>query len=144
MGGAFLFGGLLGFVPGVVRNGLYLGIFMVNIPHNILHIVSGMMFLVAAMISADLTRLWFRAFGVVYAAMAVWGLYLGEGMICGVISNNRVDAWGHAGLALIMLVIGFARCGIPCLTQRGAVQYPRSAKARAETEGGNLVNWRPN
>jgi hypothetical protein len=29
-------------------------------------------------------------------------------MICGVISNNRYDSWGHAVLALILLVIGFA------------------------------------
>src|SRR5579863_5653247 len=109
MGTAFLFGGLLGFVPGIVENGLYLGIFMVNVPHNILHIVSGVIFLVASIIGAGITRLWFQAFGLVYAAMAVWGLYVGDGMICGVISNNRYDAWGHAGLALAMLLIGFAR-----------------------------------
>jgi hypothetical protein len=47
MGSAFLFGGLLGFVPGVVKDGLYLGIFMVNIPHNVLHIASGAIFLLA-------------------------------------------------------------------------------------------------
>ena len=107
MGTAFLFGGLLGFVPGIVENGLYLGFFMVNVPHNILHIVSGVIFLVASIIGAGITRLWFQAFGLVYAAMAVWGLYVGDGMICGVISNNRYDAWGHAGLALAMLLVGF-------------------------------------
>jgi hypothetical protein len=107
-GGAFLFGGLLGFVPGVVENGLYLGIFMVNIPHNILHIVSGAIFLIASMIGAGVTHQWFQVFGIVYASMAVWGLYVGDGMICGVISNNRYDAWGHAGLALAMLLISFA------------------------------------
>jgi hypothetical protein len=111
MGGAFLFGGLLGFVPGVVRNGLYLGIFMVNVPHNILHILSGSMFLAASVIGAKVTRWWFRTFGIVYAVMAIWGLYVGEGMICGIISNNRIDAWGHAGLALTMLVIGFGNPG---------------------------------
>jgi hypothetical protein len=36
MGSAFLFGGLLGYVPGVVKDGMYLGIFMVNAPHNLL------------------------------------------------------------------------------------------------------------
>ncbi len=108
MGSAFLFGGLLGFVPGVVENGLYLGIFMVNVPHNILHIVSGAVFLIASTIGAGITRLWFQVFGSVYAAMAIWGLYVGDGMICGVISNNRYDAWGHAGLAFAMLLIGFA------------------------------------
>src|SRR5213079_2810898 len=103
MGSAFLFGGLLGFVPGVIKDGLYFGIFMVNTPHNILHIVSGALFLVASMLGTGVTRLWFQIFGIVYAAMAVVGFKVGAGMICGMISNNRYDAWGHAGLALAML-----------------------------------------
>jgi hypothetical protein len=108
MGSAFLFGGLLGFVPGVVKDGLYLGIFMVNTPHNVLHIASGAIFLLASIIGSWAARLWFQVFGVAYAAMAGWGFYAGDGMICGVISNNRYDSWGHAGLALMMLLIGFA------------------------------------
>lgn len=108
MGGAFLFGGLLGFVPGVVENGLYLGIFSVNPAHNILHLVSGAVFIIAAIMGPWAARLWFQIFGLFYAGMAGWGLYVGDGIICGMISNNLYDAWGHAGLALIMLSIGFA------------------------------------
>ena len=108
MGSAFLFGGLLGFVPGVVKDGLYFGIFMVNPPHNILHIASGAVFLVASMIGAGAARLWFQVFGLIYAAMTVWGFWVGDGIICGIISNNRYDSWGHAALALAMLLIGFA------------------------------------
>ena len=63
MGSAFLFGGLLGFVPGVVKDGMYFGMFMVNTPHNILHIASGANFLVASMIGAGATRLWFQVLG---------------------------------------------------------------------------------
>jgi len=103
MGSAFLFGGLLGFVPGVVKDGLYFGIFMVNPPHNILHIL-----LIASMIGAGAARLWFQVFGLIYAAMTVWGFWVGDGIICGIISNNRYDSWGHAALALAMLLIGFA------------------------------------
>ena len=40
--------------------------------------------------------------------MAAMGFAVGDGMICGLISNNRYDSWGHAGLALAMLMIGFA------------------------------------
>jgi Domain of unknown function (DUF4383) len=108
MGSAFLFGGLLGFVPGVVKDGMYFGIFMVNTPHNILHIVSGAIFLIASMIGASAARLWFEIFGLVYAGMAAWGFQVGDGIICGMISNNRYDSWGHAALALAMLLIGFA------------------------------------
>jgi hypothetical protein len=108
MGSAFLFGGLLGFVPGVVKDGMYFGIFMVNTPHNLLHIVSGAIFLIASMIGAGAARLWFQVFGLVYAGMAAWGFQVGDGIICGVISNNQYDSWGHAALALAMLLIGFA------------------------------------
>jgi len=108
MGGLFLLGGLLGFIPGVIKDDMYLGIFMVNTAHNLLHIASGTFFLVAAMFSETLTTWWFRIFGAFYAAMAIMGFVIGNGTILGLISNNMYDAWGHAGLALIMLVIGFA------------------------------------
>jgi hypothetical protein len=80
----------------------------VNTPHNILHIASGAVFLIAAGLGPRAARLWFHIFGIVYAAMALTGFKVGDGMICGVISNNRYDIWGHAVLALIMLLIGFA------------------------------------
>jgi len=105
---AFLFGGVLGFVPGVTKDGMYFGIFMVNTPHNILHIASGTMFLAASMAGARLACLWFQIFGALYAAIAVTGFVVGDGLIFGLISNNLYDAWGHAGLALAMLCIGFA------------------------------------
>jgi hypothetical protein len=47
-------------------------------------------------------------FGIVYATAAAIGFNVGDRMICGVISNNRYNSWGHAVLALILLVIGFA------------------------------------
>jgi hypothetical protein len=108
MGSLFLFGGILGFVPGVIKDGMYFGIFMVNTPHNILHIVSGTIFLIASMIGARPARLWFQVFGSFYSAITVVGFMVGDGMIFGLISNNRFDAWGHAVLALMMLLIGFA------------------------------------
>jgi hypothetical protein len=108
MGSAFLFGGILGFVPGVIQDGMYFGIFMVNTAHNILHIVSGSIFLIASVLGARPARLWFQIFGAFYAAVAAIGLVVGDGMIFGLISNNRYDAWGHTGLALGMLLIGFA------------------------------------
>lgn len=108
MGSAFLFGGILGFVPGVTKDGMYFGIFMVNTPHNILHMASGTIFLIVSMLGAALARLWFQIFGAFYAAIAVLGFVVGDGLIFGLISNNQYDAWGHAALALGMLLIGFA------------------------------------
>lgn len=104
----FLVGGILGFVPGVTEVDMFLGIFMVNTPHGIMHIASGAIFLIASMSGAVAARLWFQTFGMLYAALAAMGFMVGDGMIFGFISNNRNDSWGHAALALILLLIGFA------------------------------------
>jgi len=106
---SFITGGTLGFVPAVTSNGLFLGTFAVNPLHSAMHLASGVIFLIATMIGAWATRLWFQLFGLAYVLLAGWGFWAGDGMICGgLITNNAADAWGHAGLALSMLVIGFA------------------------------------
>ena len=107
MGGLFLTGGILAFVPGVTKNGMYFGLFMVNTAHNIMHIVSGAIFIVASMFGAGPARLWFQLFGAFYAVLAALGFVVGDGLMFGLIMNSRFDSWGHAALALIMLFIGF-------------------------------------
>jgi hypothetical protein len=52
--------------------------------------------------------LWFQVFGALYAALSAIGFETNNGMICGVISNNQYDSWGHGALALVLLLIGFA------------------------------------
>jgi len=102
----FLLGGILGFVRGITENEMFLGIFMVNTAHSIMHVVSGAIFLAASSLGAGAVRLWFLIFGVFYAVLAGLGFKVGDGMILGLISNNRNDSWGHAGLALVLLLIG--------------------------------------
>lgn len=104
----FLLGGILGFVPGITENDMFLGVFMVNTAHSVMHIASGAIFLVTSLFGERAVRLWFRIFGTVYAAVAVMGFWVGDGMILGLISNNRYDSWGHAALASGLLLIGFA------------------------------------
>jgi hypothetical protein len=104
---SFITGGLLGFVPGFTEHEMFLGIFMVNPLHSALHIASGVIFLIACMAGAWAARLWFQIFGLAYGALAAAGFWVGDGMICGLITNNQNDSWGHAGLALSMLLIGF-------------------------------------
>jgi hypothetical protein len=107
MGGLFLTGGILAFVPGVTKDGMYFGLFMVNTAHNVMHIVSGTMFLMASNLGARPARLCFKTFGAFYAVLAAIGLVVGDGFIFGLIMNSPFDSWGHGGLALIMLLIGF-------------------------------------
>jgi hypothetical protein len=105
---SFITGGILGFVPGVTVDDVFLGIFAVNPLHSAMHVVSGVMFLLASTFGASAARLWFQIFGCLYAALAAMGFWVGNGMIMNCITKNRNDSWGHAALALSMLVIGFA------------------------------------
>jgi hypothetical protein len=104
----FLLGGILGFVPGITEDDMFLGIFMVNAAHSIVHIASGAIFLIASIFGERAARMWFQIFGTVYAVVAAMGFKVGDGMILGLISNNRYDSWGHAVLALVLMLIGFA------------------------------------
>jgi hypothetical protein len=104
----FLAVGILGFVPGITKDEMLLGIFMVNKAHSIVHIASGVVFLLASMAGAGAASLWFKIFGLVYAVVAIMGFVVGNGMIFNMISNNTNDTWLHVVLAAAMLLIGFA------------------------------------
>lgn len=103
----FLAIGILGFVPGITKDDMLLGIFMVNGAHSIVHIVSGVIFLFASMSGAGAARLWFQIFGVIYAIVAILGFMNPNGMLLGMIANNPADTWLHVVLAVVMLLIGF-------------------------------------
>jgi len=103
----FLAVGILGFVPGVTKDEMLLGIFMVNTVHSVVHIASGVVFLLASMAGGTAASLWFKIFGLIYAVVAVMGFVVGNGMIFGLISNNTNDTWLHVVLAVAMLAIGF-------------------------------------
>ena len=108
----FLAVGILGFVPAAAApdaNGMpmLLGIFMVNGTHSIVHIASGVVFLLCGMAGAGASRTFFKIFGLVYALVAVLGFMKGEGMLLGLISNNPADTYLHVVLAAAMLFLGF-------------------------------------
>ena len=106
-GTVFLAVGILGFVPGITTNDMLLNIFMVNAAHSVVHIASGVIFLLASMSGAGAARLWFQIFGIIYALVAVLGFMNPTGLLLGMISNNPADTWLHVVLAVVMLAIGF-------------------------------------
>ena len=61
-GAAFVTGGVLGFVPGVTVDDVFLGIFAVNPLHSAMHVASGVTFLVGSVFSTGAVRLWFQDF----------------------------------------------------------------------------------
>src|SRR5262245_7423772 len=104
----FLAVGILGFVPGVTKDEMLLGIFHVNLAHNVVHLASGPIFLLASIAGAGAARLWFKVFGLIYAVVAVLGFMNPTGPLLGMISNNPATTWLHVALAAAMLLIGFA------------------------------------
>jgi hypothetical protein len=108
----FLLIGILGFVPAVTPdNGMLLGIFHVNTAHNIVHLASGVVFLLCGMAGAGPSRTFFQIFGIIYAVVAVLGFYYGDNALLGIISNNTADTWLHVVLAVVMLFLGFGASG---------------------------------
>ena len=107
----FLVVGILGFIPACTINlngmPMLLGIFHVNTAHNIVHLVSGAVFLLCGMAGAGPSRTFFRIFGLVYALVAILGFLKPAGPVLWIISNNMADVWLHVGLAVTMLFLGF-------------------------------------
>lgn len=98
--------GLLGFVPGITNDGLLLGIFEVNAMHNIVHLLTGIVGLVAAGSYAH-ARLFFQVFGVVYLLVTVLGFLTGAALAIGLIPVNMADNVLHVAITLLALYAGF-------------------------------------
>jgi hypothetical protein len=110
---AFAFGlvfvlvGILGFVPGITRDGHLLGIFHVNPAHNFIHLLTGIAAIASASAGSHAAQLFFRVFGVVYGLVAALGFMAGDSALFGVIANNTADAWLHTAIAAVSLYLGF-------------------------------------
>lgn len=112
-GAVFLVVGILGFVDAVtppspeVPGGLLFGLFAVNGVHNWVHLLSGIVALIVGLRSEAASRIYFRAFGVIYALVALAGIFVGEGLLMGM-AHNMPDVALHAIIAIAALYFGFA------------------------------------
>jgi hypothetical protein len=109
VGVVFLLIGVLGFTPlafdsdGVKK---LLGLFEVDATHNLVHILSGLVFLVASQ-KGSWSRMAFQAFGVVYALVTLLGFLVGDGKVLGLFHVNGADNLLHLVLAVAFLYLGF-------------------------------------
>jgi len=107
LGIIYLAVGILGFVPGLVTApaapidlavdagyGLLLGIFPINVLHNLVHLGIGLWGLVAArnFISAVVFA---RGLAIVYAVLAIFGLLPGLNTLFGLVPLYGADIWLH-------------------------------------------------
>ncbi len=101
----FLAVGILGFTP----NGLVAadGIFAVNAIHNLVHILTGIVFLVAVIKYPVYEARVLKIVGVAYVAVTILGFLKSGNMMLGLIHINQADRWLHLNLAVAIMGAGF-------------------------------------
>lgn len=101
--------GILGFFPnGIVGIG---GFFEANTAHNIVHLLSAVVFFIAASKDERVASMTLTIFGVVYLLVALLGIVQSDqGManILGIIQTNTADTYLHIVLGLAFLGTGLA------------------------------------
>jgi hypothetical protein len=81
------------------------GILSVNAWHNIVHLATGALGVLAYAAGARASRTYAWGLGVVYIAVAVWGFIIGSGdSILGFIPINTEDNWLHVILGVVGLL----------------------------------------
>ncbi|MEA5367110.1 DUF4383 domain-containing protein [Amycolatopsis sp., V23-08] len=128
----FLLVGLLGFVPGVTTDydqlsfaghdsmAMLLGVFMVSVLHNIVHLLFGIAGFAAAR-TARGAKTYLIAGGAVYLVLWLYGLLIDHGSDANFVPVNTADNWLHLGLGVGMIALGLltARAGTAARTDRG-------------------------
>ena len=104
---AFIFAGVAGFMPQFVQNGLLFGLFQVDSMHNTVHLLSGVIAIMAAT-KYRYSKLYFELFGIFYAIVAILGFILNGDFGFMMMQFNTADNFLHTGIAIVSLYIGFA------------------------------------
>jgi Domain of unknown function (DUF4383) len=112
IGIVFIAVGLLGFVPNPIIGDSDTAIFHADTVHNLVHIVSGALFLIVALFSPASAGLFLKIFGVVYFLLGVLGLINigseGMGTLLGFLHVNGADNFLHIALGLVIFLAAFA------------------------------------
>jgi len=107
---AFLAVGLLGFIDNPIVGESPGAIFHADLLHNGVHIASGVLFLLIAVIAPRGAGTFMIIFGIVYLLIGILGLIDigtgGMGKILGILHVNGADNILHIGLGLLILLSG--------------------------------------
>jgi hypothetical protein len=113
IGLAFLAVGGLGFVDNPIVGESPNAIFHADTVHNIVHIVSGALFLLVALAMPANAGGFCKLFGIVYLLLGVVGLIQygtdGTGKLLGFLHVNGADNFLHIGLGLIIFLAGMLK-----------------------------------
>ena len=108
----FIAVGLLGFIDNPIIGTSENAIFHADTTHNLVHIGSGILFLLFALAAPGSTGTFVIIFGIIYLAIGVLGLIYfgakGMGTVLGILHVNGADNLLHIGLGVIILIAGVA------------------------------------
>jgi Domain of unknown function (DUF4383) len=119
VGIVFIVVGIAGFIPGVTTHysdlkfaghdsmAKLLGIFMVSILHNVVHLLFGVVGLAMAK-RFDSARLYLIGGGVIYLVLWIYGLVIDKTSNANFVPVNTADNWLHFLLGVGMIALGAA------------------------------------
>jgi len=135
VGIVFLVAGVLGFVPGITagygdlhfaghESGARLfGVFTVSVLHNLVHLLFGVLGVLAARHNGG-SRAFLMLGGGVYVLLWVFGLALNHDTPANFIPVDDAGDWLHLGLGVAMIALGVATAA----ADRARGQYPEPEK----------------
>lgn len=104
LGWTFVVVGILGFIPNPL---VYSdGFFVVNALHNLVHLFTGVAFILGAKLFEGKENLVVMGIGASYLVVAGLGFVTSGNMLLGMIHINEADRWLHLGLAFAILLPG--------------------------------------
>ncbi len=119
LGIIYVIAGVSGFIPSLTPHtadmppiavdsfyGRALGLFPVNILHNLVHIAIGLWGIVASR-SIGGSRLFGQGLAIFYGLLAILGLIPATNTLFGLVPLYGHDVWLHAGTALVAAYFGF-------------------------------------
>lgn len=117
VGAVFVLVGVLGFIPGITQDydnlgwvnedgAELLGIFGVNITHNLLHLALGLVGIAAAA-TAALAYTYLLVGGLAYLGLFVYGILIDLDSGWNFAAINTADNWLHIGLSVVMIALAF-------------------------------------
>ena len=114
-GYVFLLVGILGFFSNPIVGPT--GLFLTDLNHNIVHLLSGVVFLWVGYAAASKAGMVMKIFGVVYLLVALLGFMQSGTSLLGILQSNMNDTWLHVVLGIVILLAGVRASKSPMVAQ---------------------------
>lgn len=108
-GWVFIVLGVLGFFNNPIMSASSGAWFMADTAHNLVHLISGIIFLWVAYGAPMKAAMTLKVFGVIYLLVAIIGFFSSTGSILGLFMANTADNWLHLVLAVLFLWGGMSK-----------------------------------